>query len=391
MPELRFPEFKNAGEWKEIKLGEVTKINTGNSNREDSQETGGKYVFFDRSEDIRTSNKYIFNGEAIIVGGEGQKFIPKYFIGKFDLHQRAYAIMNFDNKLLGKYLFYYIYFNKKYFKQYAVGSTVKSLRLPIFQKMPIKFPSQSEQQKIAGLLSSLDEHIEAESEILESLKQHKKGLLQKLFPQEGKKIPELRFPEFENEGEWEEKKLGELVTKVLKKNKNEIIKTVFTNSATDGIIEQRDFFDKDIANKSNLENYYIVRQGDYVYNPRISKYAPVGPLFKNKTNKTGVMSPLYTIFRFKNEDNDFYQYYFKSNHWFSSIKRVSNRGARFDRISITSSDFMKIPILSPLIKEQKKIADTLSSLDELIEAQAEKIEKLKQHKKGLMQKVFPKM
>jgi len=97
VPKLRFPEFKNSGEWEEKKLGEVAFITTGKSNREDSLKEDGIYTFFDRSEDIRTSNKYLFDTEAIIVGGEGQKFIPKYFVGKFDLHQRAYAIMNFGH------------------------------------------------------------------------------------------------------------------------------------------------------------------------------------------------------------------------------------------------------------------------------------------------------
>lgn len=204
-----------------------------------------------------------------------------------------------------------------------------------------------------------------------------------------KLIPELRFPEFVDEGEWEEKILGKLAKKIVKKNKDGLINNVFTNSAIDGIVDQREYFDKDIANKNNLENYYIVEDGDYVYNPRISNIAPVGPISKNKTKKRGVLSPLYTVFRFTNKNNDFYEYYFKTIHWYSAIRKASNTGARFDRMSITDSVFMNIPILYPLPSEQQKIASCLSSLDEMIAAQGQKLDLLKDHKKGLMQKLFP--
>lgn len=204
-----------------------------------------------------------------------------------------------------------------------------------------------------------------------------------------KLIPELRFPEFKNEGKWEEKELGKLVKKISERNKAGLIKNVFTNSAIDGIVDQRDYFDKDIADKNNLENYYIVKEGDYVYNPRISNIAPVGPISKNKSNKKGAMSPLYTVFRFNIKNNDFFEYYFKSAHWYDAIRRVANTGARFDRMSISDSAFMEIPVLFPYPKEQQKIASCLSSLDDLIEAHVQKLDLLKDHKKGLMQNLFP--
>jgi type I restriction enzyme S subunit len=204
-----------------------------------------------------------------------------------------------------------------------------------------------------------------------------------------KLIPELRFPEFDSEGEWEEKELGKLAKKITERNKAGLVKNVFTNSAIDGIVDQRDFFDREIADKNSLENYYIVKDGDYVYNPRISNIAPVGPISKNKTKKEGAMSPLYTVFRFDNKNNDFFEYYFKSEHWYNAIKRVSNTGARFDRMSISDSAFMEIPVLLPSSKEQQKIAACLSSLDEVIADHSQKLEALKEHKKGLMQNLFP--
>ena len=176
--EVRFDGFSD--KWEEVRLREICKITTGSSNRKDSSESKGEYTFFDRSQDIRTSDIYLFDGEAIIVAGEGQEFIPKYFVGKFDLHQRTYAIMEFKLNC-GKFLFYYLYQNRDYFYSQAVGSTVKSLRLPMFQKMKLKLPSLPEQQKIAEVLSLADDEINLLKNELEELKLQKKALMQKLL------------------------------------------------------------------------------------------------------------------------------------------------------------------------------------------------------------------
>lgn len=166
-------------DWEEKKLGEVARITTGSSNRQDSN-LDGEYTFFDRSQDIRSSNIFLFDTEAIIVPGEGQEFVPKYFIGKFDLHQRTYAVMEFGNNI-GKFLYYYIGYNSNHLNSHAVGSTVKSLRLPMFQKMPIKLPVLEEQQKIANFLSNIDVKIENTNQEIKQMQHFKKGLLQQMF------------------------------------------------------------------------------------------------------------------------------------------------------------------------------------------------------------------
>ena len=179
--QLRFKDANGNAfpDWEEKKLGEITKITTGSSNREDSN-LDGEYTFFDRSIDIRYSNRFLFDAEAIIVPGEGQEFIPKYFIGKFDLHQRTYAIMNFDNQN-GKFLFYSISYNSNHLNSHAVGSTVKSLRLPMFETMPINFPCLAEQIKIANFLSVIDKGINLNQTLIDKTELWKKGMLQKMF------------------------------------------------------------------------------------------------------------------------------------------------------------------------------------------------------------------
>ena len=175
--EVRFEGFEE--EWEEKLLNEIATITTGSSNREDSMLVG-EFTFFDRSQDIRTSSKYLFDKEAIIVPGEGQAFIPKYFQGKFDLHQRTYAIFDF-NGIDGKFLFYYISKNDKYLLSQAVGSTVKSLRLPMFETMPILVPQIEEQVKIASTLTSCDDEIQTLKDELEAIQLQKKGLMQVLL------------------------------------------------------------------------------------------------------------------------------------------------------------------------------------------------------------------
>ncbi|MDD4202431.1 MAG: restriction endonuclease subunit S [Candidatus Omnitrophica bacterium] len=205
---------------------------------------------------------------------------------------------------------------------------------------------------------------------------------------EKKLVPKLRFLEFQDAEEWSQEKLKVLANRITQKNKKGKITRVLTNSAAVGIIDQRDFFDKDIANKANLEGYFIVDEGDYVYNPRVSKIAPVGPISKNKIGK-GIMSPLYIVFRFKNIHNDFYEQYFKTTHWYDCLRMLSNTGARHDRMSITPNAFDGIPLPSPHPKEQQKIADCLSSIDDLISAHSQKLDSLNAYKKGLLQQLFP--
>jgi type I restriction enzyme S subunit len=201
-------------------------------------------------------------------------------------------------------------------------------------------------------------------------------------------VPKLRFPEFREEDEWQFLPLNRLAIRAKQKNRDEKINRVLTNSAEFGVVDQRDFFDKDIATQGKLEGYVVVERDSYVYNPRISSTAPVGPISKNKIG-TGVMSPLYTVFKFKDERNDFYEHFFKTTGWHTYMRQASSTGARHDRMAISSDDFMAMPLPVSSAGEQQKIADCLSSLDELIAAQGRKVDALKIHKKGLMQQLFP--
>lgn len=201
-----------------------------------------------------------------------------------------------------------------------------------------------------------------------------------------KNVPELRFPGFE--GEWEEKKLGEFVGKVTQKNVDKKYIETLTNSAELGIISQKDYFDKEISNIDNIKKYYVVEENDFVYNPRMSNYAPFGPVNRNKLGKKGVMSPLYTVFKIQNIDLNFIEFYFKSSKWYRFMALNGDSGARADRFSIKDRTFMEMPLHIPCMDEQIKIGQFFSKLDRQIELEEQKLELLQQQKKGYMQKIF---
>ena len=154
--------------------------------------------------------------------------------------------------------------------------------------------------------------------------------------------------------------MKEIADKVSEKNKNNEFSEPFTNSAEQGIISQKDYFDREIVNNENLDGYYIVRNDDFIYNPRISATAPVGPINRNRLGRNGVMSPLYTVFRTHDIDNLYLEFYFKTTKWHRFMKLNGDSGARFDRFTISSTQFMEMPIPYPTLEEQQKIGKYLT-------------------------------
>ena len=184
--------------------------------------------------------------------------------------------------------------------------------------------------------------------------------------------------------------MGEIAEKVTKKNSNLEISETFTNSAEQGIISQKDFFDHKVASSENIGNYYVVDKNDFVYNPRISTTAPVGPINRNRLGRAGVMSPLYTVFRAKDINQLFLEWYFKSSCWHLFMYFNGDSGARSDRFSIKDSVFFSMPIFVPSKEEQFKIGRFFDQLNETITLQQRKLNSLQKLKKGLLQKMFPK-
>ena len=268
----------------------------------------------------------------------------------------------------------------------CTGTGQKVLSFLDLQKMSIRVPRQEEQKKTSAFFKQLDNLITLHQRKYEKLTNVKKSMLEKMFPQNGSSFPEIRFKGFTDA--WEQRKLSEIADKVTEKNVGLQYVETFTNSAEFGIISQRDFFDHDIAKLGSLDGYYIVKNEDFVYNPRISTSAPVGPINRNKLGRTGVMSPLYTVFRPHDIDTTYLEHFFKCGYWHSFMNFNGDSGARSDRFSIKDNVFFQMPIPIPHIDEQRKIGELLTRLDHLITLHQRKLEKLQNIKKSMLEKMF---
>ena len=201
------------------------------------------------------------------------------------------------------------------------------------------------------------------------------------------KRPKLRFPGFDEP--WNESKLSACFAKNIKKNTDGRISNVICNSAKMGLIPQRDYFDKDIANSDNTSGYYIIEHNDFVYNPRKSSDAPYGPISRYAYPDAGIVSPLYLCFRAKGDvDTNFFEWYFRSSAWHRYIYMTGDSGARHDRVSIKDDDFFSMPIRFPSSIEQKKIASFLNAIERRISSQQLLVDNLKKYKRGAVRSLL---
>ncbi|MGJ1247611.1 restriction endonuclease subunit S [Sphingobacterium multivorum] len=435
IPELRFPEFKDDGEWEEESVRDVYEFKTTNSLprenlsyddgiiknihygdihtkfetlfslakeevpyiksdsivldklKKDSYCKEGDMIFADASEDIDDIGKSIeildLNNEKLVSGLHTILARPK------------------DTKLIvgfGGYLFKSEPVRKQIQRE-SQGAKVLGVSATRLSNVKISFPKNGgEQKKVADCLSSLDEVITANTEKLDVLKDHKKGLMQTLFSQKGEKMPKYRFKEFENDKEWKNTTFKNYVLIIdgdrginypkseeynsqgycVFLNAKNVTKEGFVFNEIQFITKEKD----DLLRKGKLEKLDIVltTRGTLGQFSFFNESVP----FQNIRINSGMV-----ILRANDNviNQDYLYHYCRSNIIQSEIKsRAFGNAVQQLTVSIINS----FPLIFPEnLKEQTKIADTLSSLDDLIAAQSEKIEQLKTHKKGLMQKLFP--
>ena len=201
------------------------------------------------------------------------------------------------------------------------------------------------------------------------------------------KYPKLRFKGFSEP--WTQVLLSDIFKKSTKKNSDGSVTNVICNSAKNGLIPQREYFDKSIANSDNTDGYYIIEQGDFVYNPRKSSDAPYGPVSIYKYPESGIVSPLYLCFRaLKPINSSFYDYFFKSPSWHRYIYLSGDSGARHDRVSIKDDVFFSMPVHIPSEEEQLKVSTFLSLIEKRIVDQQQLVEHLKKYKRGVLNAIF---
>ena len=398
IPKLRFPEFINDGEWTKVALCELGDIKKGKQlNRNNLTETG-KYPC--QNGGINPSgytNKFNSQENTITIseGGNSCGFV-NFMSSKFWLGGHCYKISP-KKDIIQLFLYQLLKFNEVNIMTLRVGSGLPNIQVKELRDFEVTFTnSRSEQRKIASCLSSLDDLIFAHNEKLAALQEHKKGLMQNLFPQEGETVPKYRFPEFEKDGEWEIKSIErniDLICGIALKSKQltddksgtPIIRGI---NITEGHIRHSAEMDKFyIGDVSEIEKY-LVHEKDIVIGMDGSKVGKNVSLI-SKQDAGSILIQRVARVRAINADVDYLYQHFVS-YDFRNYVDIVNTSSGIPHISAKQIKNYKIGF-PPKMEEQRKIASCLSALDMLITSEAEKIEQLQQHKKGLMQGLFPKL
>ena len=204
-----------------------------------------------------------------------------------------------------------------------------------------------------------------------------------------KKSPQLRFEGFTDD--WEERKLGEVVKRVTRKNKELESTLPLTISAQEGLIDQNEFFNKTVASR-DVSGYYLVKNGEFAYNKSYSNGYPWGAVKRLNRYDMGVLSTLYIVFKPIKINSDFLEKYYDTTYWYKEVSKYAAEGARnHGLLNIAAYDFFETKIVIPSkIEEQQKIGALFKQLDKTIALHQRKLDLLKEQKKGYLQKMFPK-
>ncbi|RHF04099.1 restriction endonuclease subunit S [Agathobacter rectalis] len=245
--------------------------------------------------------------------------------------------------------------------------------------------SQEEQEKIGEYFSTIDHLITLHQRKCEQTKNLKKYMLQKMFPQNGAKVPEIRFDGFTYD--WEQRKLGEVCSRV-QGNDGRMDLPTLTISAANGWMNQEDRFSGNIAGKEQ-ENYTLLHKGELSYNHGNSKLAKYGTVFSLQSYKEALVPRVYHSFKVEEGSPDFLEYYFATKLPDRELGKLISSGARMDGLlNIGYNEFMGIQMLFPSVEEQKQISNYFRNLDHLITLHQRKCDELKKMKKYMLQNMF---
>jgi type I restriction enzyme S subunit len=405
VPRLRFPEFRDAGPWEVKRLGDVCDVLQGYGFPHRFQgKQRGKYPFCKVSDvtravvenggHITSAANYIDEEDLLELRAQplppGTTIFAR--IGEaLRSNNRAITDVScvIDNNVGGLKALqdiaidYFVFcLAQRIDLNEHCGGAVPSVNKTTIESIKVAIPGAGEQQKIADCLSSLDELIELEAKQLEALQAHKKGLMQQLFPRESETTPRLRFPEFRDAGPWEVKRLGDVceVNPASPDLPDDFI-YIDLESVESGRLLRKNRVKRDNA---PIRAQRLLKQGDILYQT-VRPYQRNNLLFTIDDGEEYVASTGYAQLRAYESG----RFLFQLLHTDAFVYQVLARCTGTNYPAINSSDLEIISVPFPSLCEQQKIADCLSSLDELIELQAKQLESLQTHKKGLMQQLFP--
>ena len=259
-----------------------------------------------------------------------------------------------------------------------------------YSTVTVLLPDIKEQEHIADFFRNLDHLITLHQRKYDKLQVLKKAMLEKMFPKNGSSVPEIRFKGFTDA--WEQRKLGEVVERITRKNENLESTLPLTISAQYGLINQNEFFDKRIASK-DVSGYFLVRNGEFAYNKSTSSDAPWGAIKRLDRYESGVLSTLYIVFKILDESktsSDYIVTYYNTDLWHKGIQAIAAEGARnHGLLNVAPADFFETNLTMPKdYAEQQQIGSFFQQLDHLITLHQRELEKLQNIKKSMLEKMF---
>ena len=373
---MRFPEF--SGEWVTKSINDLAVvIGGGTPDTTVKSYWDGEIQWFTPSEIGK--NKYVDSSLRTItevgLNNSSAKLLPpntillssRATIGECSLSLRECATNQGFQCLVSKkcnvdFLYYLIQTKKKDLIRKSCGSTFLEISANEVRKIQVSVPSDVEQQKIAELLSLIDERIATQNKIIEDLKKLKSAICEKLFSSPKDKQPQIRLYGFF--GDWHFVRLSDICHRICRKNTGEQCKQVLTIAAQYGLVSQEEFFNKNVASE-NLSGYYLLQKGDFAYNKSYSGDYVWGTVKRLDNYEQGVLSPLYICFRPDpaRVDSDFLIYYFESKKWHKTVANIAGEGARnHGLLNISVVDYFNTIHCIPSMDEQKQIAQIIGTL-----------------------------
>ena len=416
-PKLRFPEFREAAGWEETRLQEIARpvsdravTGAGDNVLSLSGEHGlvlqsdyfGKKVAGDSAERYLklVRNDFVYNDRTTKASVYGTiKRLSKYDGGIVSPIYKCFRFHSDENPVFWEWYFESGSHEAQLGSLVNEGARAGRFNISISQFLSTSAwrPEEPEQQKIAECLSSVDELIAAQARKLDALKTHKKGLMQQLFPREGETQPRLRFPEFQNAGEWEEVPLSELVGSLdagVSVNSGDRpatgneIGVLKTSAVTNGIFEAQE--NKVVFDEVEIGRVKEPVQGDTIIISRMNTPALVGANAYVETSLENIFLPdrLWAAKSKPGTSMRFVASILGSDKGRAALSKLA-KGSSGSMKNITKPDVLAFLVMAPSPAEQQLITDCLTSLDDLITAQSQKLDALKTHEKGLMQQLFP--
>jgi len=388
-PNIRFKGFTD--DWEQRKLGEVVEfLDTIRKPLEGAKRISGPYPYYGASGIVDYVDGYLFDEELVLLSEDGANITDRNYhvcflaSGKYWVNNHAHVLRTKDgneNNFVCNSL------ERKDYKQYNSGMAMPKLNQEVCRGIPISCPDFDEQKKIGDYFRNLDHLITLHQRKCDEMKKIKKFMLQKMFPKNGQKNPEIRFDGFTDD--WEQRKLLDYIEVSSLKNRTETYskEDVLSVSGDFGIVNQIEFQGRSFAGAS-VANYGVVETGDIVYTKSPLKANPYGIIKANK-GKAGIVSTLYAVYKTReNTDSEFVQVYFEQDARMNNyMQPLVNKGAKND-MKVSDENALKGLVSFPKKAEQIAISRYFDAIDNLITLHQRKVETLKNLKKYMLQNMF---